>query len=472
MRRFRSLIRFSLVAALVQGGCETSPKLPTAAEGDPPFSRVTWDRLFMAPEPGTTLRVGDVMDYRFRAFFEFSTEPGEHEYSSASLDFDASRYYESSDYWSFGTTLFSEWKGLDPGTNQGMIEAAGSYRIPLHDTFCSYFERLAVNASIGWEIEEPRQKSEKITASGLEVEVTYPVEGSENPSEPCVFYQHWPQDYEYAWGWPVEWIKVVQVDPTDQVDIFFGEGRPAPVWRTEYDEGYIGSVAFIPPSIDFDVIIPVGSTGGDQRVLVNGTQALRGAGLASHFPIPERRDFGDPLNDRWDTPQEDTWFFSEGVYVPFWGPELSLTATDRVPDPSGNPLGEQGYGRGDWWLLPIEADYELCIVMETRSEENADVDLFLVDAAGRDVEPGRLELTKEFPEGTFDQEWLRIEVRADEHLRLWVAPRSVPSADGWYALLAQECIWFAEPPLGAPGQGGGSLNSRAPAVRPAGVVRQ
>ncbi len=428
----------------------------------------------MKPEPGTMLRVGEPMDYAFRAFFEFSrSDPSEDEYASASLEFETSFDYPSDGSRSFPITMLRRWQGLEGDASNGTVEAAGSLLVPPQTTFCGYYEWITVTAYIGFDSEPRRQESEKNAASGLEVEVEYPVDGSVRPGKPCTYQHNWARNFTYVWGQSLSFIKVVNVAEDASIDVIFGEGRPGRVWKSEYDDGIeILTTGFsIPPSLTLEVIVPVGSTGGDLQVLVDGVPTLWGGGAPSHYPIPERRDIGDPKNDRWHQALEDIWTYDPGVHVPFWGPELSLTLEDRVPDPDANSFGRNDLGRGDWWLLPVEGTYDLCVVVETLLEQEDELELLLTDAGGVAVSASHVRRTAIFPEGTYDQHWLRLPVATGDSLRLWVAPKEVRSRDGWYGALAQPCSSFEDAPLGAPASSPHGA-TRAPKVPPIGITRR
>jgi hypothetical protein len=141
------------------------------------------------------------------------------------------------------------------------------------------------------------------------------------------------------------------------------------------------------------------------------------------------------------------WDYKESLNlnIPFYGPELAFSVTDRSPAPELNPFGLSGFGRGDWWLLPIEDDYELCIGLETDPAEWDDVEVFLVDNSGQEVTANRFD-------GGF-WKWLQLSVEEGDTLRLWAAPRSITSEFGWYYLEASECL---PPAVGSPAMVRGS----------------
>jgi hypothetical protein len=361
----------------------------------------------------------------------------------------------------FGVSIITEWQALEQGTSQGEIGISGTFQVPRHDSFCSEFEVLRMVASIGYETEKPRQTSEKARSSALSLIETYPVQGAAGrPEGPCVYYKDYTQDFKYEWGEPVEWTVLAETSPEQEIEIFFGDGPPALIWNRvdePADEGGLWG-----PKADVDVVIPVGSPGGALEVLVDGEEVEKGAGLASQYRIPKPRDYADPENDEWTQAQEDVWEFFGNV--PFWGPELAFTERDQTPAPNLNPFGSGDYGRGDWWLLPIDNNYRLCILVETDPAKNDEFDVYLVNESGQFVNTS-------FFDGGF-YEWHELDVQSGDDLYLWAAPSVIRSEYGWYGMLAQDCSYWGTPPTSSSSESWGRGRTRTSAPVPTGVAHR
>jgi hypothetical protein len=345
-----------------------------------------------------------------------------------------------------------------PGLSGSSHELAisGSMQVPRFSTFCQAYDALSLEAGVWFDMESPLPGSDKGQGYEYKIQETFTVEGpsGEFPDGPCTYLNPFSGSLPYAWGEPVEDIQVSGLSPGQEVEIIFGDGNPAIIWnRVDEIFGYS-----VPPLAHFDVIVPAGAPGGDLRVFVDGEPTELGAGLHSQFPIPNLRDYGDPTNDVWTQAEEDLWYFPGNV--PFWGPELAFSQQDRIPDPEANPFFTDAYGRGDWWLLPIEADHQLCIMVESDQTGNDDFDTVLVDNTGNPVPVG-------FYDGGYF-EWLELDVQAGDELRLWVAPRSIQSDVGWYGIMAQECALWGTPPPTQSAESRENFSVRAPTTLPNG----
>lgn len=452
------MMRFSCVCVTLAAlaACESSPDLPTAAEGPPPFSRITWDRTTLSPAPGSSFQVGQPFSYRADAFFEISPEDmAEDPTRVAVIYLEARDSYESwgSESWYDAGDLDRVRVFLPEGVSSGFIGLEGSITVPEVSPYCWEYDEIRLRARVVAGSVVDTLDSEK-TAPGTELTLPFPVSGTDLPQEPCVVYDTRLKEYDWAWGELVR-AEIHHLGAEQQVTFQLGDGPRQNFLLGAYQDDFLTEVTYA------ETFLPVGSEGGDFRVYVDGELAIPGGGLWDHYRIPEPRDFGDPDNDRWNDPQDDNlWLW--GTPIAFYGRELAFTPLDREPAPELNPFGWDQYGRGDWWYLFLSSDHisQLCVLIQHATGSADEADLFLTTSMGELLQAER------YPGE--DWQWLFMPVPEGPHtFYLWAAPKNIDSEFGRYWLTAAECSWYGSPAAVAMG---GSMSSRDPPV-PAGVTR-
>lgn len=446
------------VACWALAACESSPTLPTAAEGPPPFSRITWDWTTLSPAPGSSFAAGQRLTYRADAFFEISPEDLEENPNQVALLFlEARGTFEdwTGVHWTENGDLDRARVPLPEGVSSGFIGIRGDVTVPATAPDCSAYTQLRLRARVVRAAEKDTLDSEK-SGPGSEILLPYSVTGAADASGPCVTYDTRMDEYDWFWGEPVQ-VEIHNANPSQNIVYALGDDVKRSFILGIQADPYYDEVAYA------TTYLPVGSEGGDLKVYVDGALATPGAGLWSHYRIPEPRDFGDPSNDRWDNPTQDPyWLYWFGTPYAFIGRELAFTPLDRQPDPTLNPFGMEGYGRGDWWSVFVNTGQirQMCVLLQHPTGSGDQADLFLTTSRGELLPAER------YPGE--DVQWLIMSVPSGPQIfYVWAAPKKINSQWGRYWLTVAECSWFGSPEAERMSK---SRSSRDPVVPP-GVKR-
>jgi len=418
-------------------GCESSPELPTDVGDEPAFTRITFDMRSLQPELGATFVAGDAFDYFVAASWEFTDEDWADFESHLGLDFEG--YVQITIlYWENDSFFGERWIPLNVDTlmggadvtRTGTLEFAGTMTVPLSSSDCGRYDELSIEAVLVWADHFGSDAgSEK--SGGTRLGTRYPVADTRAPLGACIVGSY--RDKPYAWGDDLGLV-LLNVDNTGKVEMFI-DGRPMSV-EERYFRIYPG-----PDQTEFHVseltlAIPPGSLGGIVTARVDGQPAAQGGTPIQIEVTSQAADAHDPANDDWQAAVEA---FADPPYL-LRSNELVLTASDRVPDAGRNPFGTSDHGVGDWWRVQVPDSATVCVKAFRDSAD--EIDLFLTDEAGAatDVQnfsrPG----------------WEALKgpsVGPGETFLLWVAPKSISTSLGAYALTVADCAYFT-PRLGFP----------------------
>ncbi len=219
--------------------CETSPTLPTHAEGPPPFSRVAWDWSSLTPKPGSSFSVGQTLAYRADAFFEFAPDDLPEDGDAVAL-----LYLEAMSVGgASGEVLFSEGRldvtrmKLGEDESSGTIGFEGTITIPDTSPDCYDYNLLRLRARIGDAAIADTLDSEKVGAS-QEIVLPFPVSGSYDPLEPCVRYDAWTAESDWAWGDHMS-VELVNRAPGQDLTYTFGDRPESPFYfPLDFESGF------------------------------------------------------------------------------------------------------------------------------------------------------------------------------------------------------------------------------------------